>query len=59
MYDMILTGTLVTIVSATDDDAGENAAITYSISYTDDKPLPFNIDPFTGEVNIPQSYCHI
>ena len=41
-------GTLVTIASATDDDADENSLITYSI--TSEKPLPFEIDPFNGEV---------
>lgn len=46
----LITGTLVTIASATDEDADENALITYSIP--DNDLLPFDIDPFTGEVRL-------
>ena len=55
-YCILVTGTIATIASASDLDAGENAEITYSISYPDEDSgsssgaLPFNIDPFTGEV---------
>ena len=50
-----MTGTIATIASASDLDAGENAEITYSISYPEvdggsGSSLPFDIDPFTGEV---------
>ena len=52
-YFVLMTGTIATIASASDLDAGENAEITYSISYPDvdsSSSLPFDIDPFTGEV---------
>lgn len=41
-------GDLVTIATASDDDAGDNSRIAYSI--VDGEGLPFAIDPFTGEV---------
>ena len=44
---LAIAGTLVTIASATDDDADENAMITYSIANAE---LPFDIDSFNGEV---------
>lgn len=51
-YSMSLpcvSGTLVTIASATDADSGDNALITYSLTNSDQ--LPFQIDPFNGEVS--------
>jgi len=44
-----VSGTLVTIASATDADSGDNALITYSLTNSDQ--LPFQIDPFNGEVS--------
>ena len=54
-YCVLMTGTIATIASASDLDAGENAEITYSIAYPNEdgssgSSLPFDIDPFTGEV---------
>uniref|UniRef100_A0A8C9U158 FAT atypical cadherin 3 n=1 Tax=Scleropages formosus TaxID=113540 RepID=A0A8C9U158_SCLFO len=44
------TGTVVLMVSAVDDDKGENACITYSISSL--QPLPFTMDQSTGELKV-------
>ncbi|XP_047462473.1 protocadherin Fat 3 [Mugil cephalus] len=43
-------GSLVLIVSAVDDDKGENGYVTHTIS--GDQSLPFSIDQDTGEVRI-------
>lgn len=41
-------GTLVVTVSAADSDSGDNSHISYSIHNVN--PVPFEIDPFTGEL---------
>lgn len=46
------TGTSVTRVVAKDRDSGENAYISYSIVNL--KPVPFEVDPFTGVVRTTQ-----
>ncbi|XP_045895570.1 protocadherin Fat 3 isoform X2 [Micropterus dolomieu] len=43
-------GTVVLVVSAVDDDKGENGYVTHTIS--GEQSLPFNIDQDTGEVRI-------
>ncbi|KAF7206514.1 protocadherin Fat 3-like [Nothobranchius furzeri] len=43
-------GTVVLVVSAVDDDKGENGIVTHTIN--GEKSLPFNIDQDTGELRI-------
>lgn len=43
-------GSVVNIATASDNDAGENSHITYSI--VDGGESPFEIDPFSGEVRM-------
>ncbi len=43
-------GTVVLVVSAVDDDKGENGFVTHTIS--GEQSLPFNIDQDTGEIRI-------
>ncbi|KAM4544779.1 protocadherin Fat 3 [Odontesthes bonariensis] len=48
--ESILVGTVVLVVSAVDDDKGENGYITHTIN--GEQSLPFTIDQYTGEVKI-------
>lgn len=50
--ESLLVGTIVLVVSAVDDDKGENGFVTHTIG--GEQSLPFTIDQETGEIRITQ-----
>lgn len=50
--ESLLVGTVVLVVSAVDDDKGENGFVTHTIG--GEQSLPFTIDQETGEIRITQ-----
>lgn len=50
MFEDAAIGTTVLVVSATDNDVGLNAQITYSLGEDGDHPAEFTINPQTGAI---------